>query len=395
MKGKAKALESDTCEEYRDALAAFRTLEVAEREHRDHTMLRVLLELYGERYARAQARALGARLRGPRAARARPARRDAGLREAYASRFEHVLVDEFQDTNPLQNELLEPARARQPVPRRRREPVDLRLPQRRRRACSASTASEAAAAGRAESITVNFRTRGEVLDAIDLAFERAWGRASSRCARRPGAREPARGRRAVRGAARGATEREALGGGARRRATRSARACTARPPWRAAEARLLAKRIDELAAAGRCALRRRGGAAARHHRTWASTSARSRSAASPRYVVGGRGYWGQQQVADLRHWLAALANPLDELALYSRARLAARAGSSLDARGADRRCDGARGRAGATRGGCCESPDRRARSALPAGADRARLGAFVEPLRGRAPRRRRGCRSRR
>ena len=32
---------------------------------------------------------------------------DAGLREAYAGRFAHVLVDEFQDTNPLQNELLE------------------------------------------------------------------------------------------------------------------------------------------------------------------------------------------------------------------------------------------------------------------------------------------------
>ena len=36
----------------------------------------------------------------------------------------------------------------------------------------------------------------------------------------------------------------------------------------------------------------------------------------PTHVVGGRGYWSQQQVADLRHWLAALANPLDELALY-------------------------------------------------------------------------------
>ena len=33
-------------------------------------------------------------------------RGDEGLREAYASRFEHVLVDEFQDTNRLQNELL-------------------------------------------------------------------------------------------------------------------------------------------------------------------------------------------------------------------------------------------------------------------------------------------------
>ncbi|HEY6780774.1 MAG TPA: 3'-5' exonuclease, partial [Thermoleophilaceae bacterium] len=37
----------------------------------------------------------------------------------------------------------------------------------------------------------------------------------------------------------------------------------------------------------------------------------------PTHVVGGRGYWSQQQVTDLRHWLGALANPLDELALYS------------------------------------------------------------------------------
>jgi ATP-dependent helicase/nuclease subunit A len=37
----------------------------------------------------------------------------------------------------------------------------------------------------------------------------------------------------------------------------------------------------------------------------------------PVHVVGGRGYWGQQQVMDLRHWLAALANPLDGLAVYS------------------------------------------------------------------------------
>ena len=37
----------------------------------------------------------------------------------------------------------------------------------------------------------------------------------------------------------------------------------------------------------------------------------------PTYVLGGRGYWSQQQVGDLRNYLAALANPLDGLALYS------------------------------------------------------------------------------
>ena len=50
----------------------------------------------------------------------------------------------------------------------------------------------------------------------------------------------------------------------------------------------------------------------------------------PVHVVGGRGYWGQQQVADLRHWLAALANPLDGLALYS-VLASPLAGLSLDA----------------------------------------------------------------
>ena len=36
----------------------------------------------------------------------------------------------------------------------------------------------------------------------------------------------------------------------------------------------------------------------------------------PTYVVGGRGYWSQEQVRDGLAYLAALANPLDEEALY-------------------------------------------------------------------------------
>ena len=74
-------------------------------------MLRVLLELYGERYERGKrdrsaldfedlellARDLLRGRRGP-------------ARGSTPSRFEHVLVDEFQDTNPLQNELLGAAR---------------------------------------------------------------------------------------------------------------------------------------------------------------------------------------------------------------------------------------------------------------------------------------------
>src|SRR3954466_7827980 len=50
----------------------------------------------------------------------------------------------------------------------------------------------------------------------------------------------------------------------------------------------------------------------------------------PTHVVGGRGYWGQQQVLDLRQWLGALANPMDELAIYS-ALASPLGGVSLDA----------------------------------------------------------------
>ena len=111
---------------------------------------------------------------------------------------------------------------------------------------------------------------------------------------------------------------------------RSAPTLRAATPWRAAEARLLARRIDELTRGGPFAFRRRGGAAPRHHAPAASTSGRSRSAGIPTYVLGGRGYWSQQQVADLRAYLAALANPRDELALYS-VLASPLAGASLDA----------------------------------------------------------------
>src|SRR5439155_15167391 len=37
----------------------------------------------------------------------------------------------------------------------------------------------------------------------------------------------------------------------------------------------------------------------------------------PTYVVGGRGYWSQEQVRDGLAWLAVLANPRDETALYT------------------------------------------------------------------------------
>jgi ATP-dependent helicase/nuclease subunit A len=54
LKGRAKALSTDACEEYRDALAALRSLALSAREQRDHSLLRQLLDLYGHRYERAK-----------------------------------------------------------------------------------------------------------------------------------------------------------------------------------------------------------------------------------------------------------------------------------------------------------------------------------------------------
>ena len=101
----------------------------------------------------------------------------------------------------------------------------------------------------------------------------------------------------------------------------------------------------------------------------------------PVHVVGGRGYWGQQQVLDLRHWLAALANPLDGLAVYS-VLASPLAGLSLDgvaliglrARGAGRDPWWA---ISAALGRDAGEPDTELLEQLPAG-DRGRLVAFAD-----------------
>ena len=86
-------------------------------------------------------------------------------------------------------------------------------------------------------------------------------------------------------------------------------------PRRVAEAQVLADRIGELidggAAAGEVVVLLR-----------ATTDMRTYERALeergvPTYVIGGRGYWSHPQVVDLVSYLRTLANPRDEVALYS------------------------------------------------------------------------------
>jgi ATP-dependent exoDNAse (exonuclease V) beta subunit len=85
--------------------------------------------------------------------------------------------------------------------------------------------------------------------------------------------------------------------------------------WRHAEARMLAQRISELVETGAAApedivvLLRAVGSLPVFERALQDVGL-------PTLAVGGRGYWGRQVVRDLCGWLAILANPRDEIALY-------------------------------------------------------------------------------
>ena len=324
----AKALETPALDEYREALAAYTTLCAAHRQYLAHNLLRVLLELFGHHHERLKRARSGLDFEDLELVTRDLLEAQPGIRESYAGRFAHVLVDEFQDTNPLQNELLR-LLSRDNLFRVGDENQSIYGFRNADVGVFREHHAAAAAAGRAESLSVSFRSRGEVLDAIDLAFTRLWGERFEPLHERPGARAEAPrvapcvellvvDRHKGRWDERFEGVEEPLGA-----AMRSA------TPWRGVEARLLAKRIDELTSEGRFAYRDVVVLArATTHMSFYERALEERGI--PTHVVGGRGYWSQQQVADLRNWLTALANPLDELALYS-VLASPLVGASLDA----------------------------------------------------------------
>jgi ATP-dependent helicase/nuclease subunit A len=333
----AGALKTDAFDEYRAALKALTALAAHQQELRDHALLRELLRSYGTRYARLKRDRSGLDFDDLELVVNRLLRDDWVVRERWATRFRHVMIDEFQDTNPLQNELLGRIAGDrlfrvgdefQSIYRFRHADVSVFREQ-----------AEAASAGdRFEALTANFRSRPEVLDAINLLFGSVWGErfphlragndgggapADGPCVELIVADRPHNGSRwrerfEAEEAAGGAPADTAFGDSLRDVV-----------PARAAEARMLAKRIDELVASGAHAL----GDVVVLVRATTHLAAFERALEDrgiPTYVMGGRGYWSQQQVGDLRAYLAALANPLDDLALYT-ALVSPLGGVSLDA----------------------------------------------------------------
>ena len=302
-KSKAKALTP-----YREAIdAAVARVAEAGEGGVVYGHLAQLLALFSARFEAAKERRAGIDFEDLQILAARLLERaEAG--EHYRSRFRQILVDEFQDTNRLQLRLIESLRgpktelvvvgdelqsiygfrhADLEVFRRRREEIDRR------------------ADAELMQLSGNFRSRPGVI---------------------------ARGQPLRRGAAR--RRLHAAAGGNRGRAEPGAveLLLTARDGWDAegielepaidgstplnclAEARFVAGRLRELADTGvprgeMVVLLR----AFTHLDAYEDSL--ERAGLRP-YVVGGRGYWSQQQVADVCALLAVIANPLDDHALF-------------------------------------------------------------------------------
>ena len=244
-----------------------------------------------------------------------------GLQAELRARFAHVMVDEFQDTNRLQNSLLDRVAGAnlftvgdefQSIYGFRNADVGVFRRHRDR----------AAAGGRDARLRTNFRSDPEILDAVNIAFAEALGEGYMPL-RAPEGRAAASSGPPVELLVVAAAGWEELGEDPFGASLRDA------PVQRAAEARLLARRIGDLVAAGEA----EPGEVAILLRALTDVGVYERALADrgiPTYVAGGRGYFGQQQVADIRAYLTVLANPLDELALLS-VLASPLVGASLDA----------------------------------------------------------------
>ncbi|HEY4779096.1 MAG TPA: PD-(D/E)XK nuclease family protein, partial [Solirubrobacterales bacterium] len=306
--GTAKALAP-----FRDALdaAIARTAEAGDGGVA-YRHIAALLRLYTDAFEDAKARRAGIDFEDLQILAARLLER-AEIGQAYRGRFSHLLVDEFQDTNRLQLRLIEALQG----PKSQLVVVgdelqsiysfrhaDLEVFRRRREQIDADPGAELMR------LSGNFRSRPEVIGAVNL-----FGNALLGGAYRPlrvGAPPP---------------DDAAAGQGPPVELLLTARdgwdeeeielepAIDGRTPLNClAEARAVSARLSELAEEGvdrgeMVVLLR----AFTHLDAYEDSL--ERAGLRP-YVVGGRGYWSQQQVSDVCALLATIANPLDDQALF-------------------------------------------------------------------------------
>ncbi len=132
---RSKAFKGQACVAYRTAWQRARSA-LAERDAVAHYRhIAELLGLFARRYAELKEERSGLDFEDLQLEARRLLAEHPAVAETYRTRFRHLMVDEFQDTNRLQLELVRLLRGPRDerVLRRRRVPVDLRLPARGRR----------------------------------------------------------------------------------------------------------------------------------------------------------------------------------------------------------------------------------------------------------------------
>jgi ATP-dependent helicase/nuclease subunit A len=306
--GTARALEP-----FRDALeeAIARTAEAGDG-GLAYGHLAELLRLYTAAFEAAKERRAGIDFEDLQILAARLLER-AEIGQSYRGRFSHLLVDEFQDTNRLQLRLIEALQG----PKSQLVVVgdelqsiysfrhaDLDVFRHRREQIDADPGAELMR------LSGNFRSRPEVIGAVNLLGGALLGAAYRplRVGAPPASPAPRGTGPAVE---LHLTARDGWDG----EGIALEPAIDGRTPLNClAEARALAARLRELHEAGV----ERGAMvvllrAFTHLDAYEDSLAR---AGLRPYVVGGRGYWSQQQVADVAALLATIANPLDDEALF-------------------------------------------------------------------------------
>jgi ATP-dependent exoDNAse (exonuclease V) beta subunit len=308
----AKALEHDACAEYREVWATYRKACADHHAHAALALLGDLLDRFGTEFDAAKA-ARAAVDFADLELRVRDLLADPAAREAWAERFALIMVDEFQDTNRLQLDVLEAIERDnlfavgdelQSIYRFRHADVTIF---RERRARLGDD--------RVRRLSRNFRSRGELLDVLNAAFTAELG---------DGFAPLVAGRQSDDGPLRLFDPDPVPADPAVELLITDTRGWEEHDlgltgfdtqPWRRAEARLIAHRLRAEVDDGR-----RPGDIVVLVRATGSLRLLEQALEEqglPTYVVGGRGYWSQEQVRDGIAYLSALANPLDEPALLA------------------------------------------------------------------------------
>jgi ATP-dependent exoDNAse (exonuclease V) beta subunit len=313
LKSSHRSFSGPCCERYREAWAAARR-DLAHAEMADsYELIRELLAAYDAEYDRLRSARSGLDFEDLQL-RARDLLRDnEAVRSRYRERFRHLLVDEFQDTNEVQLDLIRLLQG--PETRLFCVGDELQSIYGFRHADLAVFRRERArfrelddSVGRVLPLTGNFRATPEVLGAVNAIGEALIDGFEPLTV----GREPSHD-------ARKATSAELILVASDKKNDWSADEVELEldedepaPAQRIAEARLLASRLAEL----QHEIPRKEMVVLLRSYTWVDTYERALADAGlDPYVVGGRGYWSQQQVEDVLALLSVIANPLDDEAL--------------------------------------------------------------------------------